>query len=416
MRLLLAVLLVTLPCSAGALNLNARLTASLHSWERQDTDSTSVAHNTVHQLVSLSLKDLGVKGLSIHAYGRGFLHAEGADSRRRLALYSAYADWKGIARRLDLRLGRQRVFAGVGRGTFDGAGATVSFPRSVKLLAYAGVAAPEDRSTGVRSWDEAHMYGLRASVRKWKTTLSLSFANENRQAASGNLANPNGEEIDLTRFARRQVGGEIRSTYLQGTDLYGRVDVDAVYWRPSRIQIRGRRKATSNLTLSGGFDYRRPLIDANSFLSVFNSEANKEVEGTANYLLQNGSGLSGAYSVVFFSDDRTHRLRLGLSRGASTISYYRRSGYGGDRDGISLGSRHALSSKVSLRGSVNYSKYRLSDAQEDRNKALAGILALDYSNTGKWAASLEGHVLENTEYDYDLRLFAKVTWWIDLKT
>jgi hypothetical protein len=416
MRFLLAVLIVMLPTSASALDLNARLTASLHSWERQDTDSTSIAHNTIHQLVSLKIRDFGVEGLSFHTYGRGFVHTEGSNTRRRLALYSSYADWNGIANRLDLRLGRQRIFAGVARGTFDGARATVLLPQSVKVLAYAGLAAPQDRSTKVGGWEEAHMYGLRASVRRWKTTLSLSFANETREAAGGDLTDPDGAELNLTRLARRQLGAEVRSTYLHGTDLYGRVDVDAVYWKPSRIQVRGRKKATNRLTFSGEFDYRRPLIDTNSFLSVFNAETNKEIEGTVFYFLQDGFSLSGAYSVVLFSGEETHKLRAGLSRGMSTISYYRRSGYGGDRDGISLGSRRAIFSKLSLRGSVNYSKYRLSDTQQDRNKTFTGVAALDYTNTGKWAASLEGHVLENLTYNYDFRVFAKITWWINIKT
>jgi len=405
-----------LPSSASALNVSARLTASLHSWERQDTDSTSITHNTIHQLVSLKIQNLGVKGLSFHAYGRGFIHTEGSDSRRRLALYSTYADWKGIAGRLNIRLGRQRIFAGVARGTFDGARATVSLPQAVKLLFYAGLEAPADRSTRVGSWDQAHMYGTRASIRRWKTTLSLSFANETRAAPGGDLTDPAGEELELTKLARRRLGVELRSTYLSGTDLYGRVDVDAVYWKPSRIQVRGRKKATTRLTFSGKFDYRRPLIASNSFLSVFSSETNKELEGTVFYLLQNNLSLSSAYSVVLFSDDETHKLRLGVSRGMSTISYYRRSGYGGDRDGISLGSRHAIFSKLSLRGSVNYSKYRLSDTQQDRNKAFAGVAALDYTDNGKFAASLEGHVLENQTYDYDFRVFAKITWWINIKT
>jgi hypothetical protein len=109
MRFLLAVLIVMLPTSASALDLNARLTASLHSWETQDTDSTSIAHNTIHQLLSLKIQDLGVKGLSFHTYGRGFVHTEGSDTRRRLALYSSYADWKGVANRLDLPVARWSV-------------------------------------------------------------------------------------------------------------------------------------------------------------------------------------------------------------------------------------------------------------------------------------------------------------------
>ena len=416
MRFLLAVFIAFLPGSASALNLSARLTASLHSWERQDDDSTSVAQNTIHQLVSLKIADVGVKGLSFHAYGRGFIHAEDSESRRRLALYSTYADWKGIARRLDLRIGRQRVFAGVGRGTFDGAQASLSLPLSVELLAYAGAETPQDRSTRVRSWDEGHLYGFRASVRRWRTTLSLSFANESRPALGLTAEEAGESEQELTTLARRLLGGEVRSAYLRRAELYGRVDIDAIAWEPARVQLRGSGKASPGLSVSAELDYRAPAIDANSFLSVFPLKANTEIEGAAAYLMRDRFQLNGSYSVVLFAGDETHRLRLGLSRGRSAFGYYRRSGYGGERDGLTFASGRAITPQVSLRGSLNFSTYRLSETSADRDQALSGVLALDYARTDKLAVSVEGHVLENKTYDYDLRLFAKVTWWIDVET
>lgn len=415
MRYLLVLLLVTLPASADALDLSGRLTASLYSWERQNTDSTSTAQNTFHQVVSLQAKSLGIKGLSFHAYGRGFVFTEGSDSRRRLALYSVYADWKGIGRRLDMRLGRQRVLAGVGRGTIDGARAAVSLPHSISILAYAGIEAPPDRSTRVMDWEQANLYGLRASVRRWKTTFSLSFANESRERPQEVLDGPDGSPVDLPTLARRLVGAEVRTTYFTNADLYGRVDVDAIDWQATRVQARARGSVSPKLRLSGELDHRRPNLDNNSYLSVFYQKANTELEATLSYAMRGGIQLTGAYSVVYFTDDETQRFRAGLSRGNSSISYYRRLGYGGDRDGLSLGSRRAITSQVSLRGNVNVSTYKLSDVQDDRDDTLAGVLGLDYTQAGKFAASVEGQVLRNKTYDYDLRLFGKVTWWFTVK-
>ncbi len=411
---LLAALLILLPARAEATNLSARLTASLHSWERQDDDTTSIAHNTIHQLVSLKVKDFGVRGLSFHAYGRGFVHAENSRSSSRIALYSTYADWQRIAGRLDLRLGRQRISAGVGHGTVDGARAVVSLPHSVKLLAYAGIEAPPDRGTEVRGWDEGHLYGFRASIRRWSTTFSFSFASESRDVSGKTLTDPDGDVLELTSLARRLVGTEVRTTYLKDVDIYGRVDLDAILWRAHRVQFRGRIRPLPGLGLSAGVDHREPRLDANSILSVFSAEPNTEIESSAAYQINKDLRLTGSYSLVLFYGSETHRTRVGMSRGVSTISYYRRSGYGGDFDGLSVGSRLPITSEISLRGSVNYSEYRLSDAQEERYDSLAGVLALDYARIGKFATSLEGQVLRNKTYDYDLRLFAKVTYWIDV--
>jgi hypothetical protein len=414
MRYALAVLLLILPATSFALNISGRLTASVHSWERQNSDSTSVAHNTIHQLISLQAKDLGIKGLSFHAYGRGFINSEGSDSRRRFALYNTYADWKGIARRLDLRLGRQRIFAGVGRGTFDGARATVSLPHSISVLAYAGIGVPTDYSTEVKAWDEANMYGVRVSARRWKTTFSASFANESRERTE-RLSDQDGNPVELPTLARRLVGAEIKSRYIPRADVYGRVDVDAINWEPSRFQLRTWGKISPKLRLSGELDHRRPALAANSYLSVFSAKDNTELETTLNYTLRGGFVLSSAYAVIYYTDDETQRFRAALSRGSSSVSYYRRLGYGGDRDGLSLGSSRAITPRVSVRGNVNVSTYRLSDIEDDRNDTLAGVLALDYTSAKKLAASIEGQVLRNKTYNYDLRLFGKVTWWFNLK-
>lgn len=76
MRYFHAVLLLVLPNTPFPLNLSGGLTAALRSWERQDTDSTSTARSTFHQLSSPQAKDLWIEGLSFHAYGSGFVQAE----------------------------------------------------------------------------------------------------------------------------------------------------------------------------------------------------------------------------------------------------------------------------------------------------------------------------------------------------
>jgi len=411
---LVFLLLLVTPASASAINVSGRLTASAHSWERQETDSTSTAITTIHQLVSFTARDLGVKGLSFHFYGRGFVRAEGSEATRRLALYNTYADWRGIAGRLDLRLGRQRVFAGVGRAAFDGVRAEITLPRSIRFLAYAGTAVPRDYSTRLMGWDEARAYGVRLTARKWKSTFSVSFAGESRERTES-LAGPDSARVRLSALARRAVGAEVKTRYFAAAQAYGRVEVDARDWSPARVQARIWGNVSPGLRLSGELDHRRPSLPANSYLSVFSSRRNTELEATMAYTMRRGLLLSGAYAVIYYDDDETQRFRASLSRGGSTITYYRRLGYGGDRDGLSVTGRRSVTENVSLRGSVNVSTYRLSDYQDDRDDTLAGVLGVDYANTGKLAATVETQILRNKTYDYDLRLFGKLTWWFSLR-
>lgn len=410
MRYLLAVLLVLTPAPASAIRLNATLTASIHSWDGRD-DGTAIAYNTIQQLVSLDVVGLGVRRLSFHAYGRGFVHTEGSEGRRRLALYSAYADWNRIGGVVDLRLGRQRILAGVGRGTVDGARAVLSLPRSVTLLAYAGLEAPGDRSADLRTWDEGHAYGVRASVRRWSTTLSLSYA-EGHEPAGSPEANLDGSEPDSTARAGRLVGAEVRTTYLPRTDVYAGVEVNATRLEPARLRATGRYQAAPGLRLSASADHTRPIAGAGALSGDSGNEASTELEGAATYSLGSGLLLTESYSVVLLPEGGTHRLRLSLSRGRSIVSYYRRSGYGGRRDGLTLRGSTPILAHVALRGSLSFTSYGASQDPDRSEHELAGVLALDLEYPAKFAASLEGQVVENKTYDYDLRLFAKVTWWI----
>jgi hypothetical protein len=416
MRCLLAVLLLLTPSSASALKISARLTASLHSWEIRDDEGTAVSYNTVHQLVSLDVAGLRAKGLSFHAYGRGFLHTEGHEIRRRLALYSTYADWTRITRRLDLRLGRQRISAGVGRGTLDGTRAVVSLPHSIKVLAYLGAISPEDRSTRVGSWGRGHACGSRISARARKTTVSLSFAEQSGSHSGAGLTGPDSREPEANARAVRLAGIEARTTYLTGTDVSGALEIDATGWEMVRARLSGRRQAAPGLKLSASVDMRRSVFDADTVSSAGDDDRSTEVEGGAIYSLGGSLELSGSYSLLRSADGGTHRVRLELTGGRSSISYYRRSGGGGNRDDVRAGGSIAILPLVSLRGSLSLSSYRLSQARRTREEAFEGVLALDFERARKLEATLEGRLIKNKTYDYDVQLFAKVTWWIDVRS
>lgn len=105
----------------------------------------------------------------------------------------------------------------------------------------------------------------------------------------------------MTSLARRLVRAEIRSRDVPGAEVYGRVDVDAIDWEPSRIQVRTWGKISPKLRMSGQVDHRRPLLDNKSFLSIFDSDDNTELEATLAYSLDRGFVLSGAYAVVYYS-------------------------------------------------------------------------------------------------------------------
>ena len=104
-----------------AQTINARFTTSVYSWQQKEIDSNSANHVRAYQLAQVTIGNIGLPGLSFHTYlnlSNDF--GEEAVDDPRVWIYNCYFNYKNTAKAIDLSLGRQRVYAGVGYGTIDG--------------------------------------------------------------------------------------------------------------------------------------------------------------------------------------------------------------------------------------------------------------------------------------------------------
>ena len=114
-----------------------RLVSSASAWQQQDTIGQSSNHVFGYQTAQLSLSG---EHLSFHTYLQGFNDFAGpVKNEGTIRFYNFYLDYTNLFEMLDISLGRQAVFAGVGNGTIDGGVASVRLlDARLKVLGYYG--------------------------------------------------------------------------------------------------------------------------------------------------------------------------------------------------------------------------------------------------------------------------------------
>jgi hypothetical protein len=177
-RLLGLALLVMLGVAMTAAQLvTGRLVTSFYAWERFDTVGTSQQSVRAFQAVQLSIAQGDV---SLNTSLMGTSNVVGAfGDVGRVRFYNLFLSWLNIGKTVDLHLGRQFVYAGVGNGTIDGVMAQAHFlQRAITVTGFGGATVGPD-FTGVRSdmHDNYHFGGQVLTTLIPNARVGLSYAN-----------------------------------------------------------------------------------------------------------------------------------------------------------------------------------------------------------------------------------------------
>lgn len=401
---LLALWLMGAP--ARGATLNGRLTTSAYGWRAGDADAH---HLRLYQTAILTAGQLGGGALSLHAHfqvtGDVFNEVSG---RERYRFYSAYAQYRPGP--VDVRIGRQRIFAGVGSGTIDGVRAEVAPMARLRINGYAGLLSPLTPD-GVGTWDEGNLWGGQALLDFERTFVGISYAERSRAPLAylgpgrytGLLLNGDGSQF-------RRLGLDVRRE-LGRASLYGRVDVDAAEWEVQALELSGDVRVSPKLNVSAEFQHRRPTLYLNSIFSVFEVSNDQEVAVRARYRMSERVQVLAHGASVFYDGDHSFDVGAGVSVGQAYVGYARRSGYGGNSDAIVASLLHPLNAKVSVRADGNVSSYRLFDGQVRRDRAMAGSLGVRYQPRRTAMIDAEVQVLRNAFYNRDVRVFVRGSFW-----
>jgi hypothetical protein len=367
--------------------------------------------------------------LSFHTYLQGFNDFAGPLSNNpMLRLYNLYFKWANIGDMIDVSLGRQAIFAGVGNGTVDGGLASLKFLDSrVKLTGYYG-ALPADRYEArlIDNTDKNYMAGGQLSASPLDfAQFSVSYMQKKIKPETyfgirrDSLFNPYTVEIKPTATAEEYVSGDVSLEYKDLVSGYLRYDYDLLLSKNSRIQFFTRVKPFQSLdvkvlqplSLTGEYLQREPRLLFNSIFSVFAFNTLKEYDVGAEYAIGSEWQVFAKYGDVAYNDGDSHQMTLGVNGNHVSFSVTRDDGKGGELSAASLSvGGPFLENKLTPTVMISYAHYKLSEYSNSLEDALSLSFGAVYRPIRVLSVDAQAQLIYNKIYNNDLRLFIRVSY------
>ncbi len=399
-----------------AQTINARFTTAAYTWEQQEIDLSKANHLRFYQLAQFSIGNLGLPNLSFHTYlqfSNDF--AEKATNDPRWWIYNCYFDLKNVAKAIDIGLGRQRIYAGVGYGTVDGLQLQYRLKDYLKVKFYIGMLAPLDKSTEIRDFNSDNLtYGFHLTSNKLKKVrVGLSYARQSvepiQYSSPGSITNTFRLDHPIGAWQKELIGLDFSSQITSKMRFNSRVDFNLQAENVRRGEFGGRYQFNRNFEIGLDYIYRTPLIYQNSIFSVFEINSNQEIAFQGRYRWNNFQFFANAANVFFDGDDNL-RLGAGCSWKSFYLAYNKRLGYGGDSDGLTFNFNYPVMPKLNVTLGSNFASYKLSEFANEKDRAVAGVLGMNYCPTKSLTLQAEGQILNNKIFSRDIRFYFRGTY------
>ncbi len=402
-------------------SLNLRFNHFFYSWERADSINGDMkSHLRGYQNLSADINKNNWGFSTWMQTGEDFTNRVGRGFD--FSLYNAYIKGTNLFGALDLKFGRQLVFAGVGRGSLDGILMKLKTGKfsEYQFTVYGGFNTPGNYSfTNYGSLNNDFLAGARLGYYGPQGIVAgLSFM-EKRRYQSGYSATRLDSAFNTAEYRfetdSKQLtlaGFDFSYNYLNKLETFGKL-----YYDFNRELIyKGELNAAysfGSARISASYLYREPLINYNSIFWTFDHNSYREFEGAFSYTLNNGYMLFAKAANVSYEEDNSLRYQIGFSAanfGLSCIGY---SGFAGNSLGFNAnGSMQLIKEELSASASVNYSNYRIGNIEQENSNALGILAGLDYTPDRKFTVSLQGQLATNKNYQYDSRVLLGFNYWL----
>jgi len=416
--ILLSVLAVMSVSSLHAQLVNGRFTTSFYTLERFDTVGSSRTYLRAFQSVQLSMAQGNV---SLNTFLQGAVNgANDFGDNGRVRFYNLYLRWADIGRIVDLSVGRQAVYAGVGNGTIDGLMARAKFlDNRLTLTGYGGSTVNSDYTGVQKNWhDNVHVGGQIVTTALPGARIGVSYMNRHEEVDPyWTLRARDTSFVPVPYYIANQSTavelGSADASYSKGElfSVYGRYDYDFNFKETARGQGGVKVSVTPELALTGDVIYRRPHISYNSIFSAFTSNSTTVVDGGVEYGFSPLLRAFGKVGYVSYTDDKSMRWTAGLNAMYGSVSYTGGSGYAGELTSFSLQGAYPLFNRMLVPTlGVSYASYRLS-ADADKDNALSLLLGATVRPSKNFSFDVQGQWMKNAIYDRDMRLQVKLMYW-----
>ena len=336
-------------------------------------------------------RDVGVKRLNVKSYF--YLtddFSSDLNTGTTLRIFDLYADYKKTLFSSDIRIGRQFVFAGVGRGPIDGIRLSFNSRENGKLLLYAGTMAPAVNPDNIDSWNESNIFGGELTAYYLLgNVMKFSFVRRSRKVEPFELSFPRFgiSSLNPSSLQRQAAGINIArslsdnmSLYLRGDFGIGEGALDkSVSMDRGEIALTHNKRNSHYLTLE--LLNRKPLVYVNSFFSNFSSLLRRSNELSVSFDKKTAENLwlnSKIAFVIYGTSSESEganslRINSGFKFKSFSSGLIFRNGYGGDWLGLNAGYYGQVMQSLSLRIDGEWSMFSLTsyDLGNDKDESIA---------------------------------------------
>ncbi len=398
--------------------MSGRFTTSFYGWQGRDTSLAKQNYLRAYENVQFNVGETHFFFNTNFQVSKDFGTVISSDPDLRLS--SLVFQGRNIADMIDVSLGRQFVFAGVGNGLMDGGVAKARFLSGmIGVTAYGGYNVVQSRTINLkRNFSDNALYG--AQILFMPVTdgsLGISYMNRSRKPESfkavraDSLFNPEVIEIAYAPVEEEYASVDAEYTMSRVFNVYGRSDYDVNFERISRAQLFTRVSVLTNVNVTGEYLFRQPRVAFNSIFSVFETNSTQEAEGGIEYAPVPDIQTYVRYGYVSYTDDQSTRIRVGGTYRGVSVSYTRNLGYEGDLNGVSLQVVYPVFERtlIPMIG-FGYASYQVSQ-QAEKNSVVNGTLGATYRPMQMLSVDIQMQWMRNRIYANDMRIFMKVSYW-----
>jgi len=422
MRLRLFILLLILPVAQiSAQSVMGRLTTSFYGWQGRDANDAKLNFMRGYENMQLDANSGNFSLGTNFQLSNDFASKIGTDPEMRLSSLVLRA--RHIADAVDISVGRQFVFAGVGNGIIDGADLKSSFlSAKVNAQAYGGYNVVETRKLNwKKNLPNNSFFGAQITGNPLENLLvGLSYMNRRREPDAftvvrlDSLFNPYLVTLQSTPYVEEYASIDANYDVLPNVNVYGRGDYDVNLERLSRAELT-RIGVLSSLYVTADVLHREARLAYNSIFAVFNSNSTQEVEGGVEYEIAPSVRTYARYAYVDYKDDNSQRMTIGGSYEFVSASFTRNFGFAGEMNGLAIQATYPLPDRIFVPMiAAGYGSYKISPEAETNN-VLNGSVGLTYRPVPFLSANIQTQYTQNRLYNNDVRIFLNVTYWFNSK-
>jgi len=408
---------------------NFRFSTYFYSWQR--ADSLNSSEKTVHMrgyqnlLLEATINrwslntNIQTEEDVVEKVGRGFNYR----------FYNLYLRGSNLLDIFDVKLGRQYIFGGVGKGSIDGGYLKIKAGKNkeFQLMGFGGMLTPYDyKFEKYGKAKENYMLGGQFAYYGVRDLYAaLSYMNKHRKLQSyyalrlDSALNTKEVFIDTDTPADQLIGFDLNYTYRIKHNFFGKAYYDINLKKFYRGEINVRVMPVNNLTVSAGYLYREPQMSYNTIFWVFEHKQYQELGGGVDYTFKNSINIYGRASAVLYnstgSDRENNSIKIvaGFNHPNFGLSFVKYMGYSGESDGVNgYYQREIIRSKLSASASLGYARYRISEYETDKVNSFSGLVGFTYRPIPHFSVDAQGQFIINRIYKTDSRFMIGFSYWL----